>query len=157
VLAGRAAAFADYERLTYCEQVVAESMRLYPPAWAMGRRAIADVAFDGFVFPKGSVFIVSPYVTHRSEEYWPDPERFDPERFAPAAKESRPKLAYLPFGFGPRICIGERFAWMEAVLLLATLAQRWRFRAAPDQTMTPEPLITLRPKERLRMVCEPRG
>lgn len=156
VLGGRTATLADYERMPYCEQVVAESMRLYPPAWAMGRRAVEEVEFDGFVFPINSVFIVSPYVTHRTAEYWPDPERFNPDRFAPEAREARPKLVYLPFGFGPRICIGERFAWMEAVLALATLAQRWRFRPVAGQTMTPEPLVTLRPKERLRMTAEAR-
>jgi cytochrome P450 len=92
----------------------------------------------------GSICLMSPYVMHRHPRYWPDPERFDPERFTPEQKQARPKFAYFPFGGGPRVCIGERFAWMEGVLLLATFAQRWRLELVPGQTIETHPQITLR-------------
>ena len=97
---------------------------------------------------------MSPYVVHRDPRWWPDPLRFDPDRFLPEARAARPRFAYFPFGGGARQCIGESFAWMEGVLLLATLAQRWRFRLAPGARVEPQALITLRPRHGMRMVVE---
>ena len=147
----------DLPKLAYTEMVLAESMRLYPPAWIIGRRALADYEVGGYVVPKRSIVVASQWVTHRDPRYFPDPERFDPERFRPEAKATRPKFSYFPFGGGPRVCIGEGFAWMEGVLLLATLARRWRLRLEPGQDVVPAPSITLRPKHGLRMILERRS
>jgi cytochrome P450 len=149
VLGGRTPSPADYPRLPYTEMVLAESMRLRPPAWGVGRFATEEVRIGEWDVPKNGLVLVSQWVTHRDARFWPDPERFDPLRFAPDAKTSRPKMAYFPFGAGPRICIGESFAWMEGVLLLATIAQRWRFERGED--VEPQALITLRPKGTMRM------
>ena len=145
VLAGRPPAAEDFTSLRYTEMVVAESMRLYPPAWAVGRLALEDHEAGGYLIPRGSLVLVSQYVTHRDPRFWPDPERFDPERFTPEAKAARPQFSYFPFGGGPRRCVGEGFAWMEAVLILATLARRWRLRLADGAEVRTEPRITLRP------------
>jgi cytochrome P450 len=150
VLGDRAPSPADYPRLAYTEMVFAESMRLYPPAWLVGRLAIEDVPLGEYTIPKGSVAIVSQFVTHHDARFWPDPQRFDPMRFTPEAKAARPKFAYFPFGGGPRICIGEGFAWMEGVLLLATLAQRFRVELL-DRDVALQPVITLRAKGGIRM------
>jgi len=131
--------------LQYTEMVVAETMRLYPPAWALGRLALEDHEVGGYLIPRGSLVLVSQYVIQRDPRFWPDPERFDPERFAPEAKAARPQFAYFPFGGGPRRCIGEGFAWTEAVLILATLARRWRARLVPGRAVELQPRITLRP------------
>ena len=144
LLGDRAPIPADYPRLPYTEMVVAESMRLFPPAWVIGRLAIEDVEIGGWLIPRGSLAIVSQAVTHRDPRFWPDPDRFDPLRFSAAAKAARPRFAYFPFGAGPRVCIGEGFAWMEGVLVLAALARRWRVRV--DGPVEPLPLITLRPR-----------
>jgi len=156
VLGDRPPGVADLPKLPYTEMVLAESMRLYPPAWIIGRRALAEYSVGGHTVPKRSIVVASQWVTHRDPRYFPDPERFDPERFRPEAKAARPKFAYFPFGGGPRVCIGEGFAWMEGVLLLATLARCWRLRLAPGQDVAPAPSITLRPKHGLRMVLERR-
>ena len=116
---------------------LAESMRLYPPAWAVGRMVRRDTRIYNYAVPQDAICLMSPYVMHRHPRYYPDPERFDPERFTPEAKQERPKFAYFPFGGGPRVCIGERFAWMEGVLVLATIAQRWRFSLVPGQRSRP--------------------
>ncbi|HYC92493.1 MAG TPA: cytochrome P450 [Thermoanaerobaculia bacterium] len=144
VLAGRTPSPADYPRLPYTEMVLAESMRLRPPAWGVGRFATEHVRIGEWDVPKNGLVLVSQWVTHRDPRFWPDPERFDPLRFTPEAKAVRPKMAYFPFGAGPRICIGESFAWMEGVLLLATIAQRWKFERGED--VEPQALITLRPR-----------
>jgi cytochrome P450 len=149
VLAGRLPTPDDYTRLPYTEMVLAESMRLYPPAWALGRYATESVEVGEWHVPPQGLVLVSQWVTHRDPRFWPDPERFDPLRFTPEAKASRPKMAYFPFGAGPRVCIGESFAWMEGVLLLATIAQRWRFERGND--VEPQALVTLRPKQRMSM------
>jgi cytochrome P450 len=149
VLGGRTPGPADYPRLPYTEMVLAESMRLYPPAWGIGRYALEDVQIGQWTVPRNTLVLVSPGVTHRDARFWPDPERFDPLRFTAGAKAARPKMAYFPFGAGPRICIGESFAWMEGVLLLATLAQRWKFEKGPD--VDAQALITLRPKSPMKM------
>ena len=156
VLQDRIPTVADLPRLAYTEMTLAESMRLYPPAWIVGRRALADYEVGGYAVPARSIVVASQWVTHRDPRYFPDPERFDPERFRPDVKAGRPKFAYFPFGGGPRVCIGEGFAWMEGVLLLATLAQRWRLRLEPGQEIAPAPSITLRPRRGLRMVLERR-
>jgi cytochrome P450 len=157
VLGGRPPCFEDYQRLSYVERVVAEAMRLYPPVWCLGRRARRETTLGGYAIPEGAIVIASQWVTQRDARFFPDPERFDPERFTPAARAARPPLAYFPFGAGPRLCAGEAFAWMESVLVLATLAQRWRWRAASGAAVTPLPLLTLRPRHGLPMVLERRA
>ncbi|MGB8506817.1 MAG: cytochrome P450 [Pyrinomonadaceae bacterium] len=142
---GKTPTAEDLPRLAYTEMVVAESLRLYPPAWAVGRLAVKDYEVGGYHIPKGGLVLVSQYVMQRDARYFPEPERFDPERFRPAAKESRPQFAYFPFGGGPRRCIGESFAWMEATLLVATIARRWRMRLVPGHKVELSPRITLRP------------
>jgi cytochrome P450 len=156
VLGGRRATVADLGELKYCEQVVAESMRLYPPAWAVGRQALEDFPLGDLVIPAGTMVLMSQWVTHRDPRFWPEPDRFDPERWTPEARASRPKFAYFPFGGGARVCIGEQFAWMEGVLLLATIAQRWRFELAADARVEPQPLITLRPRYGMPMIAHRR-
>jgi cytochrome P450 len=155
-LRGRLPTFDDLPRLRYVEMVLAESMRLYPPAWAMGRYALRDFQLGDFVLPAKTTVLMSQFVTHRDSRFFPDPLRFDPERFTAEAKSRRTKLTYFPFGAGARQCIGESFAWMEGVLLLATLAQKWRLKLVPGHRVEPEPLITLRPKYGMRMQLEPR-
>jgi cytochrome P450 len=154
VLNGSTATMDDLPQLRYTEMVFAESMRIYPPAWAMGRQSTAPVALGPYRFPAGTYFFFSQYVMQRDPEYFPDPLRFDPERFTPEAKAARPRFAYFPFGGGGRQCIGESFAWMEGVLLLATIAQKWRLRLLPDQQIDVQPKITLRPKYPIHMRVE---
>ncbi|HEY3119150.1 MAG TPA: cytochrome P450 [Vicinamibacteria bacterium] len=157
-LGDRIAGFDDLPRLAYTERVFAETMRLYPPAWAVARRPISDYAIPGGgVARPGSSLVMSQYVVHRDPRYFPEPERFDPERWTPEARAARPKFSYFPFGGGARQCIGESFAWMEGVLLIATIAQRWRFRLAPGHPVEPEPLITLRPRYGMSMIAERRA
>ena len=155
-LQGRLPTFDDVARLRYVEMVLAESMRLYPPAWAMGRQARADFQLGDFFLPAKTTVLMSQFVTHRDARFFSDPLRFDPERFAPEAKSRRTKLTYFPFGAGVRQCIGESFAWMEGVLLLATIGQKWELKLAPGHRVEPEPLITLRPKYGMRMFVESR-
>lgn len=155
-LVGRLPTVDDLPGLRYTEMVLAESMRLYPPAWAMGRRALRDFALGPYFLPARTTVLMSQYVLHRDPRYFPDPLRFDPERFTPQARAARPRLAYFPFGAGPRQCIGESFAWMEGVLALATIGQKWKLRLAPGQKIEPQPLITLRPRYGLRMIAENR-
>jgi len=145
-LADRLPTLEDLPRLPYTEMVVAESMRLYPPAWAMGRMSTAEVEIGPYKLPKGTFVFFSQYLVHRDPKYFPDPQQFRPERFTPEAKASRPKFAYFPFGGGGRQCIGESFAWMEAILVLATIAQKWRLNVVPNQKIALQPKITLRPK-----------
>ena len=157
VLGGRLPTLEDLPQLRYTEMVLSESMRLYPPAWAMGRQSTAPVEIGPYRLPAGTYFFFSQYIMQRTPEYFPDPLRFDPERFTPEAKAARPKFAYFPFGGGSRQCIGESFAWMEAILLTATIAQRWRLRLVPGQRIEVQPKITLRPKFPIRMVPERRA
>ncbi len=156
VLGGRRPSAADLPRLPWTEMVLAESMRLYPPAWIIGRRAIEPYSVGGYDVPRGSIVVACQWVTHRDPRWFPEPERFDPERFLPEAKEARPRFAYFPFGGGRRVCIGEGFAWMEGVLVLAAIARRWRLRLAPGQEIVPAPSITLRPRDGIRMTLERR-
>ena len=156
-LAGKIPAMEDLPRLRYAEAVMAESMRLYPPAWAMGRQAREDFSLGEYRLPAGTTVIISQFVSHRDPEHFPDPERFLPERFLANGRNTFPKFAYFPFGAGARQCIGEAYAWMECVLVLATLAQKWRFHLAPGQRIKPEALITLRSKFGMKMLLEKRN
>lgn len=157
VLGTRLPTFEDVAQLKYTEMVVAESMRLYPPAWAIGRLALKDFEIAGYVVPARSLVLMSQYVMHRDPRYFHDPLRFDPERWSPEARDSRPQFSYFPFGGGPRRCIGEGFAWMEGILLLATLAQQWKVQLVPNHPVALKPVITLRPKHGMRMIVTRRG
>ena len=157
VLQGRRPGMADIAALPIVERVVTESMRLYPPAWMIGRRALADHPIGDFVAPAGSLVLMSPYIMHRDARYYPEPERFDPGRWTPEFRAALPRFAYFPFGGGPRQCIGESFAWMELVLLVATIAQQWQLRLVPGHPVTPQPLITLRTKHGMKMIVTRRA
>ena len=151
VLGGRLPTFADVPQLKYTEMVLAESMRLYPPAWALGRLAMTECEIGGYVIPPKSLVLMSQFVMHRDPRYFPEPLRFDPDRWTAEARDSRPQFSYFPFGGGPRRCIGESFAWMEGVLLIAALAQHWQMRLVPNHPVALKPVITLRPKHGMRM------
>lgn len=157
VLGGRMPAVHDVENLPYTRMVLSESMRLYPPAWALGRESTSPCSIFGYSVPPGSVVLLSQWVTHRDPRWWPDPLRFDPSRFTPENRAGRPRWAYFPFGGGSRQCIGEAFAWMEAILVLATLAQRWHMSYLDNQAPRLRPLITLRPAHPMRVRLSPRG
>jgi len=158
VLQGRTPTYDDLSRLPYCLQVFKEAMRLYPPAYLLSRRALCEVEIDGYLIPKDRVVLYAPYTLHRREEYFPEPEKFDPERFTPEREKQLPRYAYLPFGAGPRVCIGMYFAMMEGHLLLATIAQRVSFSLAPDQTIEPDPIhhLTLRPEGEVKVLVKRR-
>jgi cytochrome P450 len=151
VLGGRAPAVEDIPRLEYTRRVLAEALRVYPPAWAVEREALVDFEVRGHRIEKGDIIVMSQWLVHRDPRWWVAPERFDPDRWAPDLDATRPKFSFFPFGAGTRICIGENFAWMEAALVLATMAQRWRLRYETAQPPIPEPLVTLRPKGGLMM------
>lgn len=155
-LGGRLPTYEDLPALPYTRMVLAESMRLYPPAWAIGRRALKDFTAGDFTVPAGSVVLMSQYIMHRDPRYFPEPERFDPERWTPERQAQRPKFSYFPFGGGARVCIGEQFAWMEGILLIAALAQQWQMRLVPEHVVELQPLITLRPKHGMKMMLERR-
>lgn len=156
VLGGRLPTLEDMPRLGYTAMVLSESMRLYPPAWAMGREVLEDVWIGPYRLRKGTSVFFSQYLVQRDPRWFPDPERFIPERFTADAKAGRPRFAYFPFGGGSRQCIGESFAWMEAILSLATMAQRWRVLPVDGQKIELQPKITLRPKNGVRVKLEPR-
>ncbi len=156
VLADRSPAVEDLPQLRYTDMVVKESMRLYPPAWAFGREALADCEIGGYHVPAGTQLIMSQWVMHRDPRYYEEPGEFRPERWGDGSAEQLPKYAYFPFGGGPRLCIGQSFAKMETVLLLATIARKFRLHPAPGERVTPQPSITLRPKNGMRMVLERR-
>ena len=155
MLDGRAPTVADLPRLPYTAMVIQEAMRLYPPAWAISRAVIADDVILGYRIPAGSVVLLSQWVTQRHPDFWDEPLRFRPERFAPEELAQRSRYAYFPFGGGPRLCIGEQFALVEARLILATVAQSYRLRLSTDQPVAPEPLVTLRPRGGISMFLEP--
>lgn len=158
VLAGRAPTFDDLTRLPYALQVLKEAMRLYPPAYALARQAMQDAAIGGYCVARGAIVLLSPYLLHHNPALFPDPETFDPDRFTPDAESARPRHAYLPFGGGPRVCVGAAFALMEGHLVLATLAQRVTFTLGePGRVIEPEPLITLRPKGGVPVIVHRRG
>jgi len=157
VLGGRLPAADDLPALPYTEMVLAETLRLYPPAYAVGRWSLEDHAFGPYVIPRHSVVLTSQWVMHHDPRFYPDPDRFDPERWRPEPRAARPKYAYFPFGGGNRVCIGEGFAWMEAIMILATLAQQWRMRVPPGYKAELWPVITLRPLNGMPVTLERRG
>jgi cytochrome P450 len=155
VLAGRAPTVHDRARLKVTEQVIQEAIRLYPPAYLISRMAVQDYSLDGRRIASGATVLMSPWVVQRDARWFPDPERFDPERWAGDTAKALPRFAYFPFGGGPRVCIGNTFAMMESVLLLATLAQRYRFHLVPDQQIDLQAAVTLRPRHGLKMtICK---
>jgi cytochrome P450 len=155
-LEGRPPEYADLANLPYTRMVVDEAMRLYPPAWGFSRQAMGDDRLGGYRLPKGWLAFVIPWVLHRLPAYWPNPDTFDPERFSPERSAERPKFVYIPFGAGPRQCIGNQFALIEAQLSVATLAQRYRLQLTSTQRVDAWPLITLRPRYGMSMVIERR-
>jgi cytochrome P450 len=146
VLAGRPVTAQDVEKLEYSRMVIAEAMRLYPPAWAIGREVTKEVEIAGYKLPPKSVILVSQWTTHRDERWFPNPDKFDPGRWTAEERERRPRWSYYPFGGGSRQCIGESFAWMEAVLVLAAIAQKWRIELLDSKPLEVLATITLRPK-----------
>jgi cytochrome P450 len=156
VLGGRPPDYMDLANLPYLRMVVDESMRLYPPAWGFSRQAMSDDQLGGFRLPRGWLAFVIPYVLHRLPAFWRDPDVFDPERFLPERSADRPKFAYIPFGAGPRQCIGNQFALIETQLTVATFAQAYRLRLQPGHRVDPWPLITLRPRFGMPMIVERR-
>jgi cytochrome P450 len=153
VLGERTPVMDDVPRLRFTRDVIAESMRLYPPAWVVGRRAVEPVRLGPWTVPSGAIVLASQWVMHRDPRFWNEPEAFRPERWSNGENDAVPKFAYFPFGGGTRVCIGEAFAWTELVLVLATIARRARFEAAPALTsLTPQPSVTLRPATPVPMV-----
>lgn len=137
----------DSGRLPFCRAVISEALRLYPPSWAMGRQALAEHPVSTGVVAPGDLVVLPQWVVHRDPRWWPDPERFRPDRWLGRGPRERPRWAYFPFGAGLRRCIGEGFAWTEATLALATIARRWRLRPVPNRPVRLDPLITLRPRD----------
>ncbi|MBC7869560.1 MAG: cytochrome P450, partial [Chitinophagaceae bacterium] len=149
--------FADLPNLKYTEMVIKESMRLYPPAWVTSRQVATDgVTLGGYPVDKWVSVVVNIFGVHRDERFFPEPEKFDPERFSPENEKNIQKYAYMPFGAGPRVCIGNAFAMMEAKLVLATIAPRFSLRLAPGQRVQPDRVFTLRPKYGMKMVVAAR-
>ena len=131
-------------------------MRLYPPAWIFDRQAVADDEVRGYRIPAGATVMISPYVLHRHPDFWERPDEFDPERFSPEGSAGRPRYAYFPFGGGQRLCVGNIFAMVEARLVFATLAQKWRFTLSPEDTLELVPSITIRPKHGIHLIAHKR-
>jgi cytochrome P450 len=156
VLDGRAPAVADLPRLPYLERVITETLRLYPPAWVIGRRAIAAYPVAEYQVPARGIVFMSPYIMHRDPRFYPEPRRFDPDRWTPEFRSALPPFAYFPFGGGARKCIGDQFALMELALVVATVAQQWRLRLVPGHTVVPQPLVTLRARHGMMMTAERR-
>ena len=150
-LDGRAPTFEDIPELKYTTMIIEEAMRLYPPAWVIARRAVNDDCVGGYRIEANSEVILLPYVTHRHPDFWENAEEFEPARFSPERSEGRPRYAYFPFGGGPRQCIGNNFAMMEATLVLATVAQKYRLRLVPGHPVEPEPSVTLHARHGIKM------
>lgn len=151
VLAGKLPTLADLPKLRYTEMVVKEALRLFPPAWFFGREAIKDCTLGGYTIPAGKQFFLTPWAVHRNPQFFPEPDQFEPERWASEETKNLPKFAYFPFGGGPRVCIGNALAMMEATLIVATIAQKYQLKLEPGQKIEPQPLVTLRPKHGLKM------
>jgi cytochrome P450 len=139
-------------RLRYTEMVIAEAMRLYPPVWMLDRRVVKPFELAGYQIPVGTILVMCPFVVQRDARFYPDPLRFDPERWTAGERASRPHFAYFPFGAGPRQCLGEAFAWMEATLIMASIARNWRLELAPGAQVELAPTVTLRPKRGIPMI-----
>ena len=157
VLGGRSPGLADLEKLTLTEAVVLESMRLYPPAWGFAREALTPVEIGGFAFPRGAEFVMSPWVVHRDPRNFEDPDAFKPERWQNDLQRRLPRFAYLPFGGGPRVCIGNRFAMMEAKLVLASAVQRFAYEPTSETKVDLFPSVTLRPRAGVKLRLVDRG
>jgi cytochrome P450 len=156
VLGGRTPTAGDLPQLPYVDAVITESMRLFPPAWIVGRSAIAPFTLGDYSFPTGTTVLMSQWVMHRHPAYFAEPLSFRPERWLDGLAKQIPAYAYFPFGGGPRVCIGKGFAQMEAALLLATIGQQFAFRLVPGHPVEPQPSITLRPRHGLRMTLAQR-
>ena len=150
-LNGNLPTFADLERLPYARMVFEESLRLYPPIWALARTAKNEDRVGGYTIKAGGDVVVPPFLTHRHPAFWPTPDKFEPERFAPEMVKARPKFAYYPFGGGPRLCIGQSFALMEGQIALSVIASRFRLELAPDEKLEMYPSLALRPRGGLWM------
>jgi cytochrome P450 len=157
VLAGRAPRATDLPKLPYTEMIIREAIRLFPPAPAFARQPIEDVTVGEWEIPKGSLITVSTFALQRDGRFFPEPEQFHPDRFAPGWEERISRFAYLPFGGGPRVCIGNGFAMMEARLVLATVGQRCKLLLEPNSEIAPKQLVTLRPSHAVRMRVEKRA
>ena len=157
VLNGRSPGPGDVAALPYTERVIKEAIRLYPPIWATVRNPVKDCEIGGYRVPAGSAIIMSQWVMHRDPRFYEEPDRFDPDRWLDERAKGLPRFAYFPFGGGPRTCIGASFAMMEAVLILATVAQQYQVRLAPGFVAEPMPTITLRPRHGIQVVLARRG
>jgi cytochrome P450 len=151
VLGGRSPGLGDLDKLAFTEAVILESMRLYPPAWGIARESTAPVEIAGYAFPKGATFVMSTWAVHRDPRIFDDPTAFKPDRWQGDLQKRLPRFAYFPFGGGPRVCIGNRFAMMEAKLVLASAAQRFRFEPTPETAVRLFPSVTLRPRGGVRL------
>ena len=156
VLGGRLPALEDLGKLSYTQRVFKEALRLYPPAWAVARRAVDDYWVEGYHIPAGADIFMSQYVVHRDQRFYNEPLKFDPDRWTGDFESALPKFAYFPFGGGPRRCIGEPFAWMEGVIVIASIISEWKMRLVPNQRIVPDALITIRPKYGMKMIVEKR-
>lgn len=157
VLDGRPAGYGDLRSLPYTRAVLQEALRLFPPLWLLERRALVEDVLGGVTVPEGATIALCPYLTHRHPDFWEDPDRFDPDRFLPGASGNKGPYAYFPFGGGPRACVGGGFAMMEAQLILATLASRFRLRPGSEREVKPRPGITLRPGGPIPLRLQERG
>ncbi len=151
VLGGRVATVADLPKLSFTEQVITESMRLYPPVWRMGRVALEGFELSGYEVPTGALICVSQFISHRDSRWFEDPTEFRPDRWTPEFRRTLHPYAYFPFGGGTRRCIGERFAWMEAKLIMATIGQKWHMRHDPEHRIGFDLMFTLRPQHGMPM------
>jgi cytochrome P450 len=153
VLDGRVPAVGDFPRLQYSNKVIKESMRLYPSAWSISRCALADDEIGGYHIPRGAIVALSPYTLHRHLAFWPEPEKFDPERFTPEQEAERHRYAYIPFGAGARKCIGDQMALMESIIILPMTLQKFRLQLVPDHPIEEHAVVTLRPKQGILMTA----
>jgi len=149
--ADRLPCYPDLERLLFTAAVFSEALRLYPPAWLITRKALGEDVFDGQTIPAGALIVISPYVIHRHPQFWEDAEAFLPQRFTDGNERKIPRYAYIPFGGGPRLCIGNNFALIEGVLILAAVTQHYRLELATHEPVQVDPLVTLRPHDGLPM------
>lgn len=157
VLAGRPVTFEDLPRLQYTSAVIDETLRLYPPVWGIGREPLEDLQIGDYLVPKGAQLFMMPWVVHRDPRFFDDPDTFRPERWLDGLLRKLPRQSYFPFGGGPRVCIGLRFALLELRMVVATLAQNWQLRMAPGERLDLLPALALRPRNGLAMVATRRG